>query len=107
MLSVSAAMRPLANIKIGIRAQAIVVIASIVLWCVSVPRLIGFGGQGGLRLLDVPIAVCPVVALFFFLTLWWSYLHSARVYGGWVAAATLAIITPVFVYALFWLAYHI
>ena len=102
---VSAAMRPLTNIKFGIRAQASVVIASVLLWCVSVPRLIGFGGQGGLRLLDVPIAVCPIVALLFTLTLWWSYLHSPRAYTGWVAAATLAVITPVILYVFFSLAY--
>jgi len=99
-------MRLRRDIKIGIRLQSSLVIGAVVLWCLTLPGCIALSEPGGLRFYHVVWLICPIVALVFFPTLWWSYLHSTRVHGCWVSAATLAIITPVFVYALLWLANH-
>jgi hypothetical protein len=95
------------GITIGIRAQASVVIAAVSLWCVSV---VGCASEvsyrrPGLRFWDIVLGVCPVVAVVFLVTLWWSYLHSMHAHGGWVSAATLAVITPVLLYVFLSLAY--
>lgn len=91
-------MRSLRDITIGIRLQASVVMAAVALGCVSLPACLAFSEEGGLGFWDVLLGVCPVVALVFTVSVWWSYLHSTRAYGGWVAAATLAIIIPVILY---------
>jgi len=94
------------NITIGVRVQASIVIATVALWFVSV---VGCASEGsyrrpGLRFWDVVLGLCPVVAVVVLVTLWRSYLHSVRAHGVWVAAATLAVITPVLLYVFLWLA---
>ena len=49
---------------------------------------------GGLSDSGCRIRLCPIVALVFTGSLWWTYLRSTREYGGWVSAATLAVIHP-------------
>lgn len=95
------------GITIGLRVQASVVIAAVALWFVSV---VGCASESsyrkpGLRFWDVMLGICPIVAVVFLVTLWWSYLRSMRTHGGWVAAATLALITPVILYVFLWLVY--
>jgi hypothetical protein len=107
-------MRLQRHILLGVRQQACVVIAAVALSFLSLKVSIAVPRRDARSLLDAmlgvsPIwdvmnAVCPFVALVFSASLWWTYFHSARAYGGWVAAATLAVIIPLLVFVLVWLA---
>ena len=108
-------MRLKRNIALGVRQQACVVIAAVALSWLSLRVAIGLpsryaqsvldGILGVCPIRDVVLGVCPIVALVFTGSLWWTYLHSTREYGGWVAAATLAVIIPCFVFVVVWLAF--
>jgi hypothetical protein len=107
-------MRLKSNIALGVRQQACVVIAAVALSWLSLRVSIGRPAQDAQSFLDgilgvcpiwdVLLGFCPIVALAFTGSLWWTYLHSTREYGGWVAAATLAVIIPLCVFVVIWLA---
>jgi hypothetical protein len=102
------------NIALGVRQQACVVIAAVALSWLSLRVSIGRpardaqsvldGIMGVCPIRDVVLGICPIVALAFTGSLWWTYLRSTREYGGWVAAATLAVIIPLFAFVIMWLA---
>jgi hypothetical protein len=98
-------MRPPNYIKIGIRLQASVVIAAVALWFVSIAGIAGSSyRRPGLRFWEVVFGISACTALVFIFSLWLSYLRSTRAYGGWVSAATLAILVPIFLYVFLYLA---
>jgi hypothetical protein len=99
-------MRSMKNITVGIRLQASIVIGASLLWFVSLPGCAAASEKPGLRFGDLVSILCTFLALVFTALLWWSYLRSGRPHGRWVAAATLAILSPLIVGLLIYAAGH-
>lgn len=98
-------MKALRGIGIGVRLQASIVIGITLLWFVSVPGCAAASQKAGLRFWDLVCIICPVLALSLTAFMWWSYLHSKRLHGRWVAVATLAVLSPVLLALFLSLAY--
>ena len=82
------------RITIGIRWQAGIVIGLTVLWYLSFGiAMNNIKGDMSVSWFAVYVLL-PVVALLFTVIMWWSYLHSDRTQGTWVAVATLVFFSP-------------
>jgi|SRR6266403_4370617 len=98
-------MPALRKVVVGVRSQAIIVMVLTALWYASFGYGMAHMKEKSSDFWFAALVLSLPVALLFTAILWWSYFRSDRTHSGWVAAATLVLLSPVvlslLIYALY------
>ena len=90
---------------VGVRSQAVIVMALTALWYVSLGSEIQHMKERGSDFWYAGLCFFLPIALLFAAILWWSYLRSDRAHSAWVSTATLFALSPLILWLVYCLIY--
>ena len=83
------------RIEVGIRLQAIIVMALTAVWYVSLAVFFRHVKENINFVWDVILFYFPFIAFTFFGVMLWSYYRAERHHPNWVIATTMVLLSPV------------